>query len=92
MSEGRPPAPLGEVILEIAGRHNIRRPTSIRRRMMERKGRAPSTNSIVKWIYGDSRPDPKKGYLEDFADAFDASAKDRVRLAVADTFRSPVAA
>lgn len=92
MSEGRPLSPLGEVMMEIAARQNIRRPTSIRNRMLEATGRAPSVQSITKWITGDSRPDPKNGYLEAFADAFGATEKDRVRLAVADTFRAPIAA
>lgn len=92
MSEGRPYSPLGEVIMDIAAKKNIRRAKSIENYMRKKMGRAPSNVAISKWLYGDSRPDPKNGYLELFADAFEATPEERVRLAYADTFRCPIAA
>lgn len=90
--EGRPYSPLGEVIMEIAEKKHIRRPRTIENFIRSTMGYSPTNVSITKWIYGDARPDPKRGHLELFANAFDATQEERVRLAYADTFRCPVAA
>lgn len=92
MSEGKPYSPLGVVIAEISGRKNIRGPERIANYVKAKTGRGPSGVSVGKWMYGESRPSPKNGYLELFADAFEATDEERVRLAYADTFRCPIAA
>ena len=80
MGEGRPYTALGEVINVVAQKRNVRGPFRIHNYMKARLGEnVPGGVAISKWMYGDS--DPEKENLQKFAEAFELSKDERIRLA-----------
>jgi transcriptional regulator with XRE-family HTH domain len=87
VTEGKPRSPLGEEMMRIAGRYNLRYTRSIERRIKQKMGYGPSHPAISKWLDGSSTPTPEN--LTAFADAFDATLEERIRLAWAVAYRKP---
>lgn len=93
MANGKPYAPLGEVMDEFARRapYYVRGATPIANFIEQQTGEGyPSGTAVGKWMYGDSHARPE--HMETFARVFGLNEREKARLAYAYAFRFPAAA
>lgn len=92
MANGKPYAPLGEVMDGFASRrpYNVRGPHRIAGYVKDQEGVFPSGTAVSKWMYGLSTP--KAEHLQAFARAFGLTTREEVQLAYAAYFPKESAA
>jgi hypothetical protein len=73
-------SPLGLVLDDLARRRNVRGPTSIARHIKNRMGYGPSPSAWQQILTGETK-NPERKNIKQFADAFELSSEERVRLA-----------
>jgi hypothetical protein len=88
MVEGKPYSPLGEVMDDLARKRHVQGPHRICNRLIAWFGEdaAPSGVSVSKWMHGESHPNWR--WIAMFAEAFELTTEEKVRLAWAYAFRN----
>lgn len=92
VTEGKPYAPLGEVMDQIARQpqYSIRGPYRVADFVKEKTGKGPARNTWSDYFYGKSSPSPDT--MRAFSDAFECNERQVMALAYARAFRGMAAA